>query len=117
MKNANQIRQLLEAMVKISNTGPRSAADTVYGGLATKALGLLSCETCNDIEKLEAALKPILEGSVTMPPYDDGKSPESIGFFGDLHLDTPENAYHFGFQTALLECGEIIAKALEKGPK
>jgi hypothetical protein len=64
------------------------------------------------LKKLKTALQPILEGSVKMPLYDDGKSPESIEFFGDLHLDKPENAYHFGFQTALLECGEIIAKAL-----
>jgi len=76
---------------------------------------VVTCEIeCGDDEGLEIALKPILEGSVKMPPYDDGKSPESIGFFGDLHLDKPENAYHFGFQTALLECGEIITKALEK---
>jgi len=70
--------------------------------------------TCFDDERLETVLKPILEGFVEMPPYDDGKSPESIGFFGDLHLDKPENAYHFGFQTALFECGEIIAKILEE---
>ncbi len=76
---------------------------------------------CNDSKRkdkqmkaLREALQPILEGSVKMPPYDDGKSPESIGFFGDLHLDKPENAYHYGWETAMLECGEIIAEVFER---
>lgn len=47
-----KIRQLLKAMVKISNTEPRNAADTVYGDLANKALALLPCPTCNDTSEI-----------------------------------------------------------------
>ena len=63
-------------------------------------------------KQLKDAVQPILEGSVKMPPFE-GETIESIEFFGELHLDKPENAYHFGWETAMLECGEIIAKALK----
>ena len=67
---------------------------------------------CGDDEGLEIALKPILEGSVKMPTFAN-ELPDT-DFFGDLYLDKPENAYRFGWETAILECGEIIAIALEK---
>jgi len=62
-----------------------------------------------EYDQLKKALKPILEGSVKMPPFE---IPDT-DFFGKLDLHKPELAYHYGFQTALLECGEIIAKVLK----
>lgn len=66
---------------------------------------------CGDDEGLEIVLKPILEGSIEMPPFDEIPDTD---FFGKLDLHKPELAYHYGWETALLECGEIIAKALEE---
>lgn len=60
------------------------------------------------IKKFRSAVQPILEGSVKMPAFE---IPDTK-FWGDLHLDKPELAYHYGWETAMLECGEIIAEVL-----
>lgn len=62
------------------------------------------------LTKLKVALKPILEGSVKMPPFE---IPDTE-FFGKLDLNKPHLAYHYGWESAILECGEIIAKALKQ---
>lgn len=60
----------------------------------------------NKFTKLKIVLKPILKGSIKMPPFEI----PNTDFFDKLNLEKPELAYHYGFQTALLECREIIAK-------
>lgn len=57
-------------------------------------------------KELKRKAKIIKVGNLIPPDFD----PEPTEFFGDLHLDKPENAYHYGWQAAILECGEILSK-------
>lgn len=64
------------------------------------------------LERIKKAVQPILEGSLEMPLLDLDKEPTV--FFENLKLDEPKNAYHYGWETAMMECGEVIAAALQE---
>lgn len=55
-------------------------------------------------KELKRKAKIIKVGNLIPPDFD----PKPTEFFGNLHLDKPENAYHYGWQSAILECGEIL---------
>lgn len=61
------------------------------------------------IKRLEGVVEKIMEGDVKMLPYDEA-NPLILGKKADL--SNPEIAYAYGWEGAVLECGEILAQAL-----
>ncbi len=66
-----------------------------------------------EIKQLKAAIKTIKTGEIEMPEF---KEKIELPEITTIDLTDPVNAYQAGWETAILECGEILAKAeMQKG--
>ena len=104
----------------LKNTGLLGVQVRLWEGVIAASDGLKACDRLEAVEaKIEQqqkciknfmqALKPILEGSVKTPSFDINAKCMHVS----LHLAEPRRAYYYGWEAAILECGEIIAKAEE----